>query len=222
MKFFVPTMQSAVLAFTCTFVVSNSFGQVATEQPDSKPMAQPAADVDQATGWTADDEALKRITHDIKYMASDDMGGRKPGTPGIKLCEDYIVAEFKKAGVKPLDDGTYFQPLEVPGGPRKLVKADTSLTLSGPDDQSITLELGSDYQQMSTMRSKVDVSGELVFVGYGITAKDHNYDDFHDVDLRGKIAVLIRMEPQQEDVNSVFNGNKNTCLLYTSPSPRDS
>ena len=211
MKFFVPTMQSAVLAFTCTFVVSNSFGQVATEQPDSKPMAQPAADVDQATGWTADDEALKRITHDIKYMASDDMGGRKPGTPGIKLCEDYIVAEFKKAGVKPLDDGTYFQPLEVPGGgPRKLVKADTSLTLSGPDDQSITLELGSDYQQMSTMRSKVDVSGELVFVGYGITAKDHNYDDFHDVDLRGKIAVLIRMEPQQEDVNSVFNGNKNT------------
>ena len=206
MKFSVFAVQAAVLAFTCVFSSSSSFGQVATAEPGTKPQAQAA----ESTGvWTADSAALQRVTHDIEYMASDEMGGRKPGTPGIKLCEDYIVAEFKKAGVKPLDDGTYFQPLEVPG-PRKLVKADTALTLSGPDDQSITLELGSDYQQLNTVRNKIDVSGELVFVGYGITAKDHNYDDFQGVDLKGKIAVLIRMEPQQEDENSVFNGDKNT------------
>ena len=207
MKFSVSAVQAAVLAFTCVFASSNSFGQVATAEPETKPQAQAA---ESTGGWVADSEALKRVTHDIEYMASDEMGGRKPGTPGIKLCEDYIVAEFKKAGVKPLDDGTYFQPLEVPG-PRKLVKTDTALTLSGPDNQKITLELGSDYQQLSTVRSKTDVSGELVFVGYGITAKEHNYDDFQGVDLKGKIAVLIRMEPQQEDVNSVFNGDKNTA-----------
>ena len=211
MKFSVSTVQAAVLAFfTCVFASSNSFGQVATVEPETKPQAQAADQAAETTGsWTADSEALKRVTHDIEYMASDEMGGRKPGTPGIKLCEDYIVAEFKKAGVKPLDDGTYFQPLEVPG-PRKIIKTDTSLTLSGPDNQNITLELGSDYQQLSTVRNKTDVSGELVFVGYGITANEHNYDDFQGVDLKGKIAVLIRMEPQQEDVNSVFNGNKNT------------
>ena len=210
MKFSVSLVQAAVLAFTCVFASSNSFGQVATAEPEAKPQAQLADQAaEMAGGWTADSEALKRITHDIEYMASDEMGGRKPGTPGIKLCEDYIVAEFKKAGVKPLDDGTYFQPLEVPG-PRKLVKTDTTLTLSGPDDQNITLKLGVNYQQLSTVRNKIDVSGELVFVGYGITAKEHNYDDFRDVDLKGKIAVLIRMEPQQEDVDSVFNGDKNT------------
>jgi len=170
-KFSVLTMHAAVWAFVGVFSVSNSLGQVATVAPDSKPQTGTA----ETTSWTADGEALKRITHDIKYMASDEMGGRKPGTPGIKLCEDYIVAEFKKAGVKPLNDGTYFQPLEV-GGPRKVVKAATSLTLSGPDNQSITLELGNDYQQMSTIRSKINVSGELVFVGYGITAKEHNYE----------------------------------------------
>ena len=202
-------MQAAVLAFTCIFVSSNCFGQVATVESETKPQAQPTDNADQTVGWTADPEALKRVTHDIEYMASDEMGGRKPGTPGIKLCEDYIIAEFKKAGVKPLDNGTYLQPLEVPG-PRKLIKTDSSLTLSGPDNQNITLDLGSNYQQLSTVRNKTDVSGELVFVGYGITAKEHNYDDFRDVDLKGKIAVLIRMEPQQEDVNSVFNGDKNT------------
>ena len=201
-------MQATVLAFTYVLASSASFGQVATAEPETKPLADQTAET---TGeWTADPIALKRITHDIEYMASDEMGGRKPGTPGIKLCEDYIVSEFKKAGVQPFDNGTYLQPLEVPG-PRKLVKADTSLTLSGPDNQSITLELGGDYQQLNTVRSKINVSGELVFAGYGITAKEHNYDDFQNVDLTGKIAVLIRMEPQQENVNSVFNGNKNTA-----------
>lgn len=213
MKFFVTTMHVALLAFTCVSFSSTSFGQVATAEPETKPQVQSADKVDQAPettdSWSADPAALKRITHDIEYMASDEMGGRKPGTPGIKLCEDYIVAAFKKAGVKPLDDGTYFQPLEV-AGPRKLLKADTTLTLSGPDGKSIALELGNNYQQLSTIRSNIDVSGDLVFAGYGITAKEHNYDDYGEIDFRGKIVVLLRMEPQQENVDSVFNGDKNT------------
>ena len=48
---------------------------------------------------------LNRITHDIEYLASDEMAGRQPGTPGIKLAEDYIVGEYKKAGLMPLPMG---------------------------------------------------------------------------------------------------------------------
>lgn len=206
-------MQAAVLAFTCVLVSGTSFGQVATVEPESKPQVQPADNVDQAAetadSWTADPEALKRVTHYIRYMASDEMGGRKPGTPGIKLCEDFIVSEFKKAGVKPLDNGTYLQAVEVPG-PRKLVKADAALSLKGPDGQTVKLQLGENYQQLDSVRDKTDVRGELVFAGYGISAQDHNYDDFDNIDLEGKIVVLLRMEPQQQDKNSVFNGDKNT------------
>lgn len=213
MKFFLSTMQAAVLAFTCVLVSGTSFGQVATVEPESKPQVQPADNVDQAAetadSWTADPEALKRVTHYIRYMASDEMGGRKPGTPGIKLCEDFIVSEFKKAGVKPLDNGTYLQAVEVPG-PRKLVKADAALSLKGPDGQTVKLQLGENYQQLDSVRDKTDVRGELVFAGYGISAQDHNYDDFDNIDLEGKIVVLLRMEPQQQDKNSVFNGDKNT------------
>ena len=151
--------------------------------------------------------ALQRVTHDIKYMASDELGGRKPGTPGIQMCEDFIVAEFEKAGVKTLDNGSYLQAVEVPG-PRRIVKADSSLLLKGPDGENISLQLGENYQQISTTRSKTNVSGDLVFAGYGISAKEHLYDDFEGADLSGKIVVLLRMEPQQKDAKSVFNGDK--------------
>ena len=211
-KFLLPI--AASLAFTCICISGSANGQVETAEPEKKAEARPVItpDQDQAAAsskWTADPEALKRVSHDIEYMASDELGGRKPGTPGIQMCQDFIVAEFKKAGVKPLDDGTYLQGVEVPGL-RKIVKADSTLELTGPDGESIALDLGEDYQQLSTVRNKTNVSGDLVFAGYGISADEHLYDDFKDVDLNGKVLVLLRMEPQQQDVNSVFNGDKNT------------
>jgi len=196
-----------VLAATLVSVSQVGVGQTATVEPSSQQKAQVGGNEDNMptaspSVWTADPEALKRVTHDIRYMASDEMGGRKPGTPGI-------VAEFKKAGVKPLSDGTYLQAVEV-SGPRRLVKAESSLNLKGPDNQTIKLQLGENYQQLTSIRKKSVANGDLVFVGYGISAKEHNYDDFRDVDLEGKVVVLLRMEPQQQDANSVFNGDKNT------------
>ena len=212
MKFLLPI--AASLAFACLCISDSAIGQVATAEPDSQTDSEPAVapDQDQASAsgeWAADPEALKRVSHDIEFMSSDELGGRKPGTPGIQMCEDFIVAEFKKAGVQPLDDGTYLQAVDVPG-PRRIVKADSALALKGPDGKSIVLKLGENYQQLSTVRSKTNVSGDLVFAGYGISADEHLYDDFRDIDLTGKVLVLLRMEPQQQDVTSVFNGNKNT------------
>jgi hypothetical protein len=155
---------------------------------------------------TANAESLKQVTFDIKYMSSDEMGGRQPGTPGIKLCEDFIVQEYKKAGLKPLDDGTYFQEMEV-GNTRIVNKEDTALLFKGPNDQIVNLELGKDFQQLIG-RNDFELASELVFVGYGISAEDHNYDDFAGIDVEGKVVVLIRLEPQAEDPNSVFDGDQ--------------
>lgn len=168
---------------------------------DPKPVGGQSQDVESDR-----DASLKRVTFDIQYMSSDEMGGRQPGTPGIKLCEDYIVAEYKKAGLKPLENGTYFQELEV-GNTRVVNKQATSLVLAGPDDKKIELQLGKDYQQLLGRR-EFDLSSDLVFVGYGISAEEHNYDEFDGVDVEGKIVVLIRFEPQADDSNSVFNGEE--------------
>jgi hypothetical protein len=194
---------------------ASSVAQTATAEPpaqqqtaDDENTGQPEANDDQPN-WSADPTALARVTHDIKYMSSDEMAGRKPGTPGIKLCEDFIVAEFEKAGVGKLDNGSYFQPFEV-RGTRQLVKDQGSLVLHGPDDQAIELEIGTDYQQLTSTLNNVKASGELVFVGYGITADKHLYDDYANIDVDGKIVVLLRMEPQQKNKDSVFNGQSHS------------
>ena len=149
-------------------------------------------------------KALEQITYDIKYMSSDEMGGRQPGTPGIKLCEDYIVKEYKKAGLKPLEDGTYFQSLEV-GQTREVNKDKTALTFNGPQDKKIELKLGEGFQQLLG-RKDFDLGSDLVFVGYGISADRHNFDEYDNIDVEGKVVVLIRYEPQANDPNSVFDG----------------
>ena len=148
--------------------------------------------------------ALEQVTYDIQYMSSDEMGGRQPGTPGIQLCEDYIVAEYKKAGLKPLEDGTYLQSLEV-GRTRAVNKEETSFALKGPDGKKLELKLEEDFQQLLGRRD-FDLNSDLVFVGYGISADEHNFDEYADIDVEGKIVVLIRYEPQADDANSVFDG----------------
>ena len=59
-------------------------------------------------------QATKRIAADIKYLSSDELKGRQPGTPEMQLAEDYIVKSFEASGLKPGGkDGSYLQPFDV-------------------------------------------------------------------------------------------------------------
>ena len=161
----------------------------------------------------SDAEALERVTQHIRYLASDELGGRQPGTPGMELAEKYILDEYKKIGLKPFSEETGFiQPFGV-GKTRKLDKEGTSLVLNGPDGMTMELELDEQFRPQ-TSREDFDVTGSLVFVGYGIKATEHNYNEYEDVDLEGKIVVMIRMEPQQDDEDSVFDGTENSRYAY--------
>lgn len=197
----------AAMTVLCSGVLTAQDAAV-VEVPDEIKKIQEAASASARPPSTGDyplnEKVLEQVTYDIKYMSSDEMGGRQPGTPGIKLCEDYIVAEYKKAGLKPLEDGTYFQEMEV-GNKRLVNKEATALSLHGPNDAELKLELGEDFQQLICRRD-FDLDADVVFVGYGISADEHNYDDFDGIDVEDKIVVLIRFEPQGEDPNSVFDG----------------
>lgn len=188
------TFTACILGFASTMLVTPH--DVFAQDAPAKAAEKKEVSIDQ--------DALKQVTYDIKYMSSDEMGGRQPGTPGIKLCEDFIVEEYKKAGLKPLENGTYFQEMEV-GNTRIVDKAATALALKGPDDAKVELKLGKDFQQLLGRRD-FDLSTDLVFVGYGISAPEHNYDDYKGLDVEGKIVVMIRYEPQAEDESSVFDG----------------
>ncbi|MEZ6095423.1 MAG: M20/M25/M40 family metallo-hydrolase [Pirellulaceae bacterium] len=151
--------------------------------------------------------ALERFTADLKYLASDELAGRLPGTPEMEECVRFIVNDFEKSGLTPaMEDGTYLQTFDV--GRRQTVKSEgTSLVFNGPKDKSFTGKLDENFS-VQLKNDDFDISGELVFVGYGINAAEHNFNEYANVDVAGKVVVMLRMEPQQEKADSVFDGNE--------------
>ncbi|HSC44001.1 MAG TPA: M20/M25/M40 family metallo-hydrolase [Candidatus Binatia bacterium] len=134
----------------------------------------------------------------MQFLASPELTGRGVDTPGIKLARDYLAAEFARAGLRPGgDDGGFFQPFDVAVG--VTVNQPSSLTL----DQNAPLELNKDWIPLGLSKSD-NVEGELVFAGYGITAKENGYDDYAGMNVKGKIVLILRYEPAPTDEKSPF------------------
>src|SRR5207247_11265231 len=102
-----------------------------------------------AQALAQDDPIVARMRKDITYLASDECEGRGVYTEGIHKAADYIVAEFKKAGLKPGGpNGSYFQPFPISRG-RSTLEGTPTLSLRGPQGQEITLKAGTDFQALS-------------------------------------------------------------------------
>jgi Peptidase family M28/PDZ domain/PA domain len=149
-------------------------------------------------------QTQQRLIADVKFLASDELEGRGIGSKGLNLAADYIRDQFAKAGLK-LD--------AINGGPFQSFAMQTdaelgpsnTLELTGPDNRKISLTLKSDFLPQSFGESGA-FSGGLAFCGYGIESPDNNYDDFAGLDLKGKVAVLLRRVPDQANPRSKFAG----------------
>ncbi len=143
-----------------------------------------------------------RILSDLKYLADDKLEGRGVGTDGINLAADYIRQQFKTAGLNVSSvDGDAFQKFTMVTG-SKLTEPN-SLSFAGPDGKEISLELEQDFNVCS-FGGAAEFSGEIVFGGYAINAKDVGYQDFKDVDVKGKIVIVMRRNPQQSNPKGKF------------------
>ena len=141
------------------------------------------------------------IAH-IRYLASDELAGRQPGTPGIELAADYIAARFADAGLQPAgDDGTWFQSFDVTRG-KKLVDEAAALQAEGIDR---VWQVRKDWIPFP-FSDMADADGPLAFAGYGIEATDQNYNDYADFDAKGKILLIFRYEPLAEKEDAEFGG----------------
>lgn len=168
------------------------------------------------------EQALKRVTEDIRYLASDELAGRKPGEEGIELAAQYIEQEYARIDLKTLDHGNYRQDFEVRQG-LKILPELTSMkwiSLEG-DQESIDLKLNQQFVPQA-LRRGFQLDAELVFVGYGINAeKQLNYNDYRGVDVTDKVVVMIRREPQQGDPHSVFDGTEVSPYAYLNTKNRE-
>lgn len=146
----------------------------------------------------------ERMRKDITFLASDECEGRGIMTKGINLAADFIAKHFQEAGLKPAGtDGSYFQPFTMKGAGR--LGSPTTLVLRGPLGQQIELKQGEHFQVLGLSGSG-KITAPLVFAGYGATAKEIGYDDYKDVDVAGKMALIVRKTPRFENRYAPFDG----------------
>ena len=159
------------------------------------------------TAANFDPQALSTI---VKTLSSDEFAGRGPSTEGETRTVEYLIGQFKDAGVQPggdLENGqrTWIQsvPLlraEIKGAPRIALQ-------SGEERQVLTQ--GEEVAIRAPMDGSSSVAIEnapLVFVGYGVTAPERDWDDYKGVDLKGKIAVVLINDPDFEAGKGDFGG----------------
>ncbi|WP_430430043.1 M28 family metallopeptidase [Parasphingorhabdus sp.] len=155
-----------------------------------------------------------RITQTVKTMTLDQFEGRAPGTAGEDRTIGYLIGRFEALGLEPGGvDGSWTQP--VPLLHTTLGKPQT-LAMS-VDGQTMALDAGKDIYVSTLQPNPMAVveDAEMVFVGYGVTAPEREWDDFKNVDLTGKVAIFLVNDPDfaaasDESVAGKFGGKAMT------------
>ena len=156
----------------------------------------------------------QRLSRDVKVLSSDAFEGRGPDTAGETKTVDYLVEQFKAAGMQPggdLTGGKRSWTQDVPLG-RFEIKGPVQLTLVDAKG-SRQLVQGEDMAVRASMSGAKQVdfkNAPLVFVGYGVTAPERKWDDFKQMDLKGKLAVVLINDPDFESGAGEFGGKAMT------------
>ena len=143
----------------------------------------------------------------VAILASDDFEGRGTLEPGLDKAADYIAAEFQRVGLVPFD------------GESERYKVPFEMFQGGWSDQS-TLALVRDKVKSPINPSdwspfnfsdECDLTAELVFAGFGITAPEYEWDDYADLDVQDKVVLVLRREPDADNPESAFEGTEATA-----------
>ncbi len=172
-------MKKPVLAFLLVFGACSQYQQS---------NLQPALDTINADS----------LLGEIKTLSSDDFEGRKPGSPGEQETIAYMQQQFQQMGLKPGNpDGSYLQNVPLAG---ITSKSQAEFSVKG---RKLPLIDKKDYIALSS-RYVPDVAvknSDIVFVGYGVVAPEYGWDDYKDVDVKGKTILMLINDPAIPDPN---------------------
>ena len=141
----------------------------------------------------------EHIRAHVRFLADDLLEGRGPGLRGGELAAKYIASQFAIDGLQPAgDNGTYFQQVDFFG---MTVKRDaTNFALTPANAPAIPLRFGDDYVVSNPRHTPtVDIDTPIVFVGYGVTAPEFDWDDYAGIDVHGKVVLIIVGDPPSDD-----------------------
>ena len=156
----------------------------------------------------ADRFQIERMRADLKFLASDLLEGRGTGARGGRIAEEYIASQFEMAGLKPLgDNGTFFQKVPLIG---LTTQPETRLTVVPEKGKAFELRYLDDFVANAlTLNKEETIHAPIVFVGYGVSAPEFQWNDFQGVNVKGKILLCLVNDPPSQDPK-VFGGNAMT------------
>jgi Zn-dependent M28 family amino/carboxypeptidase len=193
------------LSLACVLAVSvAACGRSDTPAPQQQAAAAPALAV--ASMPKVDAQAI--LEH-IKVLSSDEFEGRAPGTKGEELTVQYIQDQFKKLNLKPGNpDGTYVQKVPLVGivgtqaRPLTLTKGTKKQAFRWADDVVAWTKHVTDGAAIE--------NSDVIFAGYGVEAPEFNWNDFKDVDVKGKTIIVLVNDPAVPDPSNPARLDPNT------------
>jgi hypothetical protein len=152
---------------------------------------------------SAQDVSAERLSDGIRTISADDFQGRYPGTDGERMTLAWLQAQYEEMGLEPGGpNGQWTQTIELKRFTP--VAGAASASWAGPDGVQHPLAAGTDVviRAVSNDGKAAVSAAPVVFAGHGIYAPERNWDDYGDLDVRGKIVVVVPGEPDGE----LFNG----------------
>lgn len=153
-------------------------------------------------------EASKIAEH-IKVLASDEYGGRMPFTEFETKTIEYLKSQFEEMGVKPGNHELYFQ--KVPMVEIEAINM-SSLKFTGNGYEK-EYAYKTDFVALTRrVTESIEITNsEIVFAGYGVVAPEYNWDDYANIDVKGKTVLILVNDPGfGTDDNAFFKGNAMT------------
>ena len=141
------------------------------------------------------------LTAHLRMLSSDLFEGRAPSTRGGKLAEEYLATQMAALGLQPAgDNGTFFQQVPIV---ESTVERTFALSVPGA-----TYRYFQDVVAFSGLESaRVQVQGDVVFVGYGVNAPELKWNDYAGVDVKGKwVMIMVNDPPAPADEPTLFGG----------------
>jgi len=152
-----------------------------------------------------------RYLDDIKSLTTPAMEGRGDGTKGITRAATMLEKRYQQLGLRPAGTKGYFQPFTVITGAK--LKSHNRILVADGDHKS-DLKLNQDFVPFS-FSSSGSVAAPVVFAGFGATAEEFGYDDYAGIDVKDKIVVLLRYEPEGFAIKSGNTGLTRHAQLIT-------
>ena len=149
----------------------------------------------------APEVSRERLRADLDFLASPPLEGRASLTQGAHAAAWFLATELRKAGLQPANGASYLQPFDL-----LLLRLDRERSVVAVRQSGEEARFTPVAVAFPDPTGRLDLTLDVVFAGYGITAPEFGYDDYAGVDVRGKAVLVFDHEPREEDPGAPFHG----------------